>query len=304
MTKQRDMTAQSLHLRRLIASAIFLAISLVLRATASGYIPLFGIQGQRIGIHGAFSILPAILFGPWYGAVVSGLSDVLGHFTNPTPTGGPWLWQITLVATLGGFVRGWAWRLLKNRSTQGTRGVIIGLTLIFLAFGSFGFVQLRQEGITRYFYDNIEDPSTVDTTDMNFIGRLLITRTQNTQRPPVQLAYRINETVYAPIAAGVLGLLLLVVDLVLSKKLEKDNHFRIMPLAITIILVSLGINTANSVILWSFAAPAWGAFPFMYIWLPRALISLLNSIVNVFVVALLLGVCFRHRNIRAWVEWW
>ena len=325
---------KNLHLRRMVATAVFLAISLVLRVTVSGYIPLFGANGVRVGIHGVFTIMPAILFGPWYGAVASGLGDLLGHFMRPS---GAWIWQITAIMFFGGFVRGWMWRLLRGRSPVATRSAVIAITIAFLGFGSFSFIQLRQDGITRDFYDNIAAPSAVATYDMTHMGRLVISRTQNTGNPTNNLSDRIAEVMYAPLGAGVFGIVLLGVDMLLTKYLRKEGHGQavvagnnsftstwrednkqdndsifskltapwngsIMPLALTIIIVSLMMNTANSIVLWAVSVPAWSVFPFMYIWLPRAIVSLLTSIVNVFIAVLLMGVCKRQPHLKALVE--
>ncbi|MCL2528677.1 MAG: ECF transporter S component, partial [Defluviitaleaceae bacterium] len=78
MLLRRNMAVTGLHLRRLVATGVFLAISLLLRMTTAGYITLFGAQGARVGIHGVFTIMPALLFGPWYGAIASGLGDFIG----------------------------------------------------------------------------------------------------------------------------------------------------------------------------------------------------------------------------------
>ena len=69
------MNAVSGSVRRITISAVFLSLSLVLKTTLTFDLPLFGQNGMRIGISGIFSILPALLFGPGYGAAVSGLSD-------------------------------------------------------------------------------------------------------------------------------------------------------------------------------------------------------------------------------------
>ena len=73
----------SLRLRRLIVSALLLAIALVFKTFFSFYIPLFGQNGMSIGVSGIFSMIPSFLFGPWYGAAVSGLSD-LRYLLKPT----------------------------------------------------------------------------------------------------------------------------------------------------------------------------------------------------------------------------
>jgi len=307
-------TQRSLHLRRLIATAVFLAISLIFRSQAA-YIPLFGSNDARVGIHGVFTIMPAILFGPWYGAAASGLGDLLGHFAFPV--GGAWLWQITVIMTAGGFIRGWVWRLLRARSPIATRGVVIVMTLAFLAFGIISAIQLRQDGITRNFYDNIAEPSEVETHNMTYMGRMVISRTQNTSDPARFILARIIDVTFAPLGVGLLGMLLLGVDMFVSKGLRKEETIKlhdvsagrfapwngsIMPLALTIIVVSLMINSANSLLFWAVTVPAFQAFPFMYVWLPRALIALLNSTVNVFIAVLLLRACGRLPHMKSLVN--
>jgi len=318
------------HLRRLITTAVFLAISLILRMTVAGYIPLFGVaSGIRVGVHGVFTIMPAILFGPWYGAMASGLGDWLGFLLRPE--GGAWLWQMTIIMTVGGFVRGWAWRVLRGRSQVGTRSVVAAATVLLLAFGGFSMLQLHQDGINSQFYENVENPSAVDTSQMGYISRLLISRTQNTARPYYFLPRRMAEVVHAPLGAGAFGIALLGLDFYLTKKMAKGEGRKlrivganstpqiqqapwysglvsklqapwngsIMPLALTIIIVSLLINTANSVLLWAVAMPGWRAFPFTYIWLPRAVAALLISIVNVFIAVFLMKVCERLPHLKA-----
>ena len=309
---QRNAIKHQLHLRRMITTSVFIAIALILRTTATGYITLFGAQGARVGIHGAFVMLPAILFGPWYGAAAYGLVDLLGHIIRPM---GAWLWWMTLVMTVGGYVLGWVWRLIRGRSPRSTRAVVVIMTLAFLAFGALSMMQLRLDGVTRNFYDDIYDTTAVDTSEMYFISRLVISRTQNLvdypvpedpslRRAVVALPNRIDETVFAPLAAGVFGLVLLGVDLLLSKGLKKDTAHRgkIMPVVITIILVSLLINTANSALFWVTNWLGWRSLPFMYIWLPRAVTSFLVSVVNTFIVVLLMGVCYRQSHMKKMID--
>jgi len=195
------------------------------------------------------------------------------------------------------------------------------MTLAFFVFSAVGAIQLRQDGITRHFYDDIAEPSAVDTSGMSYMGRLVVSRTQNTSDSGRFVLARIIEVTFAPLGAGLLGVLLLVVDVVLSRGLRKEdaeggaqgdskpeaNGFTgrfapwngsVMSVALTVIVVSLMINSANSFLFWAVTVPAWREFPFMYIWLPRALIALLNSVVNVFIAVLLLRVCNRIPHIR------
>jgi len=288
----------------MIVSALFLAISLVFRYY-SAELPLFGANGMRVGIHGVFAIMPAILFGPWYGAVVSGLGDVLGHLLRPLES---YLPVMTVVMVVGGFLRGSTWRLLRNRNAAAIRVAVLSITILFLLFGGYGIVRLRIDGVNQAFFEQ-GTYTTTDTASMGFISRLLIERSvdSTTLPPSVMFARRRVESTYAPIVAGVFGLMLLGVDIFVSKRVEKEKtegqsvaywNGSIMPLALTIILVSLLINFANTIVLRELLFDAWKLLPFTVVWLPRALSSFMVSIVNVYIAAVLLGICNKQPHIR------
>jgi len=143
------MSERSLHLRRIIISALFLALALVFRTFFRMYVPLMGETGMRLSLHGLFSTAPAILFGPVYGAMVSGLTDFIGFFLSPT---GGWIPWLTMTAVLGGFTRGWLWLVLKNREPRGIRRVLISIGVVLIIFGGYNFYAFRADGLTRHLY--------------------------------------------------------------------------------------------------------------------------------------------------------
>jgi ECF transporter S component (folate family) len=147
------MSKTSLHTRRIVVSALFLALALLFR-TFRQDIPLMGESGLRISIHVIFSSMPSILFGPVYGAMVAGLTDMLGHFIRPS---GAWLPQLTLTAVLAGFMRGWLWILLKKRSTSVMRAVLVSTGVLFIAVGGYNLYAFRADGITRDFYRHTDE---------------------------------------------------------------------------------------------------------------------------------------------------
>ena len=123
------MNREAIKLRRMLVSALLLAIALVLKTFFSIDIPLLGENGMSVGIAGVFSMLPSILFGPFYGAAVSGLSDLLGYIIKP---GGAYMPLLTLTAALGGFLRGGIFVWLKNRSEGKLRLAVAILTVLML----------------------------------------------------------------------------------------------------------------------------------------------------------------------------
>ncbi|MCL2498729.1 MAG: folate family ECF transporter S component [Defluviitaleaceae bacterium] len=148
------MSKTSLHTRRIVISALFLAIALVLRTFTRVYIPVFGESGMRISFHGMFSIMPSILFGPVYGAMVSGLTDMVGHFISPT---GAWLPQLTLAAVGGGFIRGWLWILLKKSGVKTLRTVLVCMGILLVAIGGYHMYALQYDGIKQDFYTRTQE---------------------------------------------------------------------------------------------------------------------------------------------------
>jgi ECF transporter S component (folate family) len=139
----------SVHTRRIVVSALFLAVALVLRTYFRLYIPVMGESGMRLSVHGIFSIMPSILFGPVYGAMVSGLTDMIGHFANPA---GLWLPQLTLSAAAGGFIRGWLWIFFKKCNPDILRIVLASIGAVLILSGGYHMWALRTDGITQEFY--------------------------------------------------------------------------------------------------------------------------------------------------------
>ena len=144
-----SMSDRSLHTRRIVVSALFLALALVLRTLFRMYVPLMGESGIRLSIHGIFSTAPAILFGPFYGAMTSGLTDMVGHFISPS---GAWIPWLTLTAVLGGFTRGWLWIALKNRCAKIMRIILACVGIALIAFGTYNLYAFRADNLTRDFY--------------------------------------------------------------------------------------------------------------------------------------------------------
>jgi len=103
------------------------------------YIPLFGESGMRISLHVIFTSMPAILFGPIYGALVAGLSDLIGFQLRPT---GAFLPQMTMTAALGGFIRGGLWLLLTGRSPKIMRSFVAAVSVILLSVGIYNMESL------------------------------------------------------------------------------------------------------------------------------------------------------------------
>ncbi|MDD3212996.1 MAG: ECF transporter S component [Eubacteriales bacterium] len=290
------MKTSSFYIRRIAVSAIFLSISLVIKTMFSFYIPMFGENGVRIGVSGIFSMMPALLFGPLYGAIVSGLVDFLGYILKPM---GAYLPLMTLAAALGGLIRGALWRVLQKKSSRKMRIVVIVCSLILLLVGIGNVLCLSADGINSSFYAQGVQQD-IQTDQMHLISRMLITRTMNTKDPAGNLATYSTFVTTGVIGSAVLGLLLLIADFLISRK--SRNGLRSIPqLLLVLILSGLIVTTLNTVILRETIYASWKVLPFSVIWIPRVAEEILGNTVKAYFIAVLLGVVNGNRSLRTLV---
>lgn len=289
------MNQSSLYVRRITISAVFLSISLVLKTAFSFYIPVFGQNGMSIGISGIFSIMPSILFGPVYGAVVSGLSDFLGYLLKPA---GTYIPLMTLVVAAGGFIRGVLWVALLKKDGRKIRIIAAVFSVLLLIFGICNIVSLSMDGINNDFYAHVRKED-IDTDNMHFISRMLITRTIDTKAPAENLAAYTTYVTAGVIGCAVFGIILLAADLFISKKLLKDSSKgQITQLLLAMVGSGLIVTTLNTVVLRETVYTAWKVLPFAVLWIPRAIEEILGNTVKAYFVAVLLGIFNRQRVLK------
>ena len=291
------MSLQSIHLRRLVVSAVFLAIALTLRVMFSFYIPLFGDAGMRVGIAGIFSMMPSILFGPLFGGLTSGLMDVLGFMLRPS---GTYLPLMTVTAVMGGVVRGGMWLFLRKRNPGKMRAIVGGLSIFLIASGAANWLMLRASGVNAGFYGDLGGCIVGDTDGMFFIARWLIERTQDVSDPAGMLASMITTVVMGLIGAGVFGLLLVIADLFLSAKLSESSYEQgsIMPLLLAMLIGSWLVNTLNTIVMREMLFTSWQVLPFVVVWLPRIIQTTITTTVYVYFIAFLLGICKKQKALQ------
>lgn len=286
------MKSSSMHFRKIAISAIMLSIALVLKTIFSFDLPLFGQSGLRIGVSGVFSVMPSILFGPVYGAVTSGLADVLGYILKPT---GAYLFPLTATAALGGFLRGCFWLFLRKQSSRKMRMFVAAAAVALIITGALNFAFLAADNVDKSFYDRVEAEE-LSTEGMHFISKLIITRTISTKDPASNLAAYIITTTWALAFSGLFGLVLLAIEVVLSKSSQSER--RIMPLLVAMVASGVIVTTLNTVILREMLFPSWKALSFFVLWLPRFIEEVLSNTVNVYFITILLQTIVRQKNIR------
>lgn len=133
-------------LYRMTVTALFIATALVTKTFTAFNLPIFGAGGMRVGLTGVFTSFPALLFGPIYGAVSSGLSDLIGYIVKPDGAYIPWL---TLTAAAGGFVKGFIWKYaVRNRKNEKIAKLASGALLVaFAVLGVSFHVALISDGV-------------------------------------------------------------------------------------------------------------------------------------------------------------
>jgi ECF transporter S component (folate family) len=261
----------------------------------SFYVPLFGENGMRVGIAGIFSIMPSIMFGPLYGALTSGLSDLLGYLLAPT---GAYLPLMTLALAAGGFLRGLIWLMLRKTNNRKMRICVIAASAVLLAAGLYNAYCVNADGISGY-YEAAADAPVKDLNEMRLISRMLIERTQNAKDPAGSLSTYIITMTSGLIGSAGFGLILAAVDFALSLKF---NVNAIMRLLLAMTLSGLFVTTLNTVILRETVYDSWKLLPFTVVWLPRVIEEILSNIVKAYFIIVLLELFKKQRVMRELIK--
>ena len=123
-------------LKKIIQTALLIAITLILRNFS--YMFYFGGgTGMRVGISMFFSKLPALLFGPLYGGIADGLTDILAYIIKPE---GGYMPLLTITAILGGIMVGFLWKYAKNINDKLFRNIFTTVFAVILVFGTANWV--------------------------------------------------------------------------------------------------------------------------------------------------------------------
>ncbi len=288
------MKKSSLYVRRITISAAFLSIAIVLRTMFTFEVPLFGQNGMRIGIADIFSFMPAILFGPIYGMIVSGIYDILGFIIKPT---GPFIPLMTITAVCGGFIRGALWSLLGHRSSKKMRVIVITCSILLLLVGISNITFLSSDGIHAGFYETVPKEE-INTENMHLVSKMLISRTIDTKDPSGNLATYILFMTTGVMGSAILGIVLLFADFFISKKFLKDTQKGQVPQLLIVLLVSgLIVTTLNTFVLREVFS-SWKLLPFSVIWIPRLIEEILSNTIYTYFMAMLLGVLRRQRGLQ------
>lgn len=102
------------------------------------------------------------------------------------------------------------------------------------------------------------------------------------------------------IGSAAFGIVLLVSDLLISKKFLSNNHKgQIMQLLVAMIASGLLVTTFNTIVLRETVYTSWKLLPFTVVWLPRVIEEILVTTIKAYFVAILLNIFNRQQRIRA-----
>ena len=117
--------------KKIVQTALFISLAIAVRSF-SPMVYFLGAPGMRISFSGIFSKFPALLFGPIYGGIAGGITDVIGYLLKPE---GPFIPYLTLTAILGGAITGYLWKIFKNSDPAKLQR---GLWILFILIGAVG----------------------------------------------------------------------------------------------------------------------------------------------------------------------
>ncbi len=115
--------------KKLVYMSFLIALSIILTRIFSIRIPIYGVEGFRIGFGGLPTIFAGIIFGPAAGGIVGAVADLLGYWVFPM---GGYMPHFTLTAFLTGFIPGLMFHyILNNKWNYWTLliSIVVGQTI-------------------------------------------------------------------------------------------------------------------------------------------------------------------------------
>ncbi|MBR6647324.1 MAG: ECF transporter S component [Clostridia bacterium] len=243
---------KNISLKKVIQTALFIAITLILRNFS--YMFYFGGgTGMRVGLSTFFSKLPALLFGPLYGGIADGVIDVLAYIIKPE---GGYMPLLTLTAILGGVMVGFLWKYAKNINDKMFKNIFAAAFTAILIFGATNWI------LSSFYPDFAYSSWLLGFKKLSFF------------------------TVW-PTLAGILALVLFMLDTLLREKLSVPNDF--IKLFTVLFTANIIVTTLNTLILMLFI-PSLSEMGFIAFYIPRFIEECIMTILQSYVISYLLKV--------------
>lgn len=254
--EKEKIESQSSLTRKIVQTSLFIGLAIAVRSFST-MIYFLGAPGMRISFSGIFAKMPALLFGPLYGGIATGITDVIGFLLKPE---GPFIPFLTLTAILGGVITGYLWRALKGKDTVRLQKVLWLIFILIGAIGLFNFLTIR--------FFPVSSVALLIRKAGKYEGFLTL----------------------GLVAASVAGLILLIIDFAVRKKFPQSaiNKYYIK------ILLSYGISGLTVTILntWIliFYFPALQKIGFVLYLIPRLVEEIFMMVIQSYIAAFLFAV--------------
>lgn len=294
-------TKSRIRLLKVLLSSMFLALAVIAATFISLDIPLFGVKGVELNPAGIFTSFPAILFGPFYGGLVAGLTDLISFFLKPQ---GAYIPLISLVVFIGGFLKGVIWLIIKKADKKHIQIFVLVLMSVILIFGVFNHISLLKDNVTDSFIsgkDTVMNKDEIDALisegELGFASKAAYTLTKysKAEKYSENLAMNINFITLGFEIAAVLGLVLLALDYVIDKadvrkgRVKRISYIKIL---ITVLVPGLIVTVLNTQVLIMTIAVFSGR-SFLIVLIPRIIPSFISHIVQAYYISILYDIYSR-----------
>lgn len=248
--------------RIIIQTALLIALALAVRSL-SVMISFMGAPGMRVGFTQVFSRMPALLFGPFFGGIATGIVDVLGYLIRPE---GAYIPLLTLTQILDGVLVGFVFKEVK---TAEIKKIQTSMWITFITIGVMGVVNLV---ISKFFAE------TSIALALDSMGK------------------RKGYLLWGLVAVSLIGLLLLILNYIVQKKFPKSGiHKYYLKVLVTFAMAGIPITILNTYILILFI-PGLSKIGFTVFLIPRILEEILITVIVSYITASLLVVYYRLIN--------
>ena len=242
--------------RIIIQTALLISLALAVRSL-SVMISFMGAPGMRIGVASVFTRMPALLFGPFFGGIATGIVDVLGYLIRPE---GAYIPLLTLTQILDGVLIGFIFREVKKAETK---RIQTAMWITFIVMGIIGAVNV----IISKFYSQSALALALDS-----------------------MGKRKDYMLLGLIAVSLIGLLLLILNYAVQKKFPNSKiHKYYLKVLLTFALVGIPVTIINTYILILFV-PGLSKIGFTLFLIPRLLEEILMTVILSYISAFLLSV--------------
>ncbi|MDI6618367.1 MAG: ECF transporter S component [Clostridiales bacterium] len=244
------------YTKKIVQSGLFISLAIIIRNFS--YMVYFGgAPGMRIGFSGIFIHMPAILFGPLYGGIASGILDVLGYMLKPDGAYIPWL---TVTAIAGGIITGYIWKIFKNINTELLQKKLFTIFIVVFAVGVINHISVA------YF------PNTFWSHSVMSIGknRDLLT--------------------FGLEGVSIAGIGLLAIDIMIQKKYRNLFLKQFYLKLITAIGASEIVVTVFNTFILQMFIPSLGKKGFIILLIPRLFEGIFVTVIQAYIISLLLSI--------------